>query len=114
MPYKSSNIRLSPEQDRRRKLTEEQKDEIAHKYKTGLYSQRGLAREYNVSRRLITFIINPEGYNRAKELAKERKKDGRYKCTKEEWAKVMREYRKYKQELYLKGELREEAHNVKA
>lgn len=34
MPYVSSKIRLPQELDRRRKLTEEQKEEIRHKYST--------------------------------------------------------------------------------
>ena len=48
MPYKSEKIKLSKEQDRRIKLTDEQRQEIRDKYATGLYSQRNLASEYNV------------------------------------------------------------------
>lgn len=107
MPYKSEKIKLSKEQDRRIKLTDEQKAEIRDKYSTGLYSQRILAKEYNVSRRLITFVLDDEKKKRSAELLKERKSDGRYNPTKEEWAKTVREHRRYKQELYLKGELKE-------
>lgn len=107
MPYKSEKIKLSKEQDRRVKLTDEQKEEIRIKYKTGLYSQRKLATEYNVSRRLITFILDEEKAERAKEQFKERRVDGRYKPDKEKWARTIREHRRYKQELYLKGELKE-------
>ena len=105
MPYKSEKIKLSKEQDRRIKLTDKQRQEIRDKYATGLYSQRGLAAEYNVSRRLITFVLDDEKRKKCAEAFKERKADGRYKPTKEEWAKTMREHRRYKQELYLKGEL---------
>ena len=35
MPYKSEKIPLQPNQDRRRKLTEEQKDEILRIYESG-------------------------------------------------------------------------------
>ena len=108
MPYKSEKIKLSKEQDRRIKLTDEQREEIKRKYETGLYSQRKLASEYNVSRRLITFIIDEEKAERAKEQLKERRADGRYKPTKEEWSKTIKEHRRYKQELYLKGELKGE------
>lgn len=108
MPYKSEKIKLSETQDRRRKLTDKQREEIRNKYATGLYSQRTLAKEYNVSRRLITFILDDEKQKRNAELLKERKLDGRYKPTKEEWAKTVREHRRYKQELYLKGELKED------
>jgi len=74
-----------------------------------LYSQRALAKEYNVSRRLITFVIDDEKYQKAREQFKERRDDGRYKPTKEERSKVMRDHRHYKQKLYLNGELKEES-----
>lgn len=109
MPYKSQSIKLSPSQDRRIKLTDEQREEIKEKYSTGLYSQRALAREYKVSRRLISFIIDDTKYQKCKEQLKERRADGRYKPDKEEWAKTMREHRHYKQRLYLNGELKEES-----
>ena len=108
MPYKSTKIKLSREQDRRVKLTEEQRDEIRHKYETGLYSQRQLADEYKVSRRLITFVLNPEKERHNVELFKERRKDGRYKPSKSEWAETMREHRQYKEELYKQGKLKED------
>lgn len=109
MPYKSETIKLDKSQDRRIKLTDEQREEIRQKYSTGLYSQRALAREYNVSRRLITFVLDDEKYQKAKEQFKERRADGRYKPTKKEWAKTMREHRHYKQGLYLSGKLSEES-----
>ena len=105
MPYKSEKIKLSREQDRRIKLNDEQREEIKHKYSTGLYSQRQLAKEYNVSRRLITFIIDSEKEQRNKELFKERRADGRYKPTKREWANTMREHRHYKEKLFREGKL---------
>lgn len=108
MPYKSEKLKLSPEQDRRRRLTDDQKSEIRKKYESGLYSQRALAREYNVSRRTIQFTVDAEKYSRARQQFKDRRKDGRYKYSKEEWAAVMKEHRHYKQELYIKGELTNE------
>ena len=105
MPYTSEKIKLSREQDRRIKLTEDQREEIRAKYETGLYSQRALAREYNVSRRLITFVLDADKYRRAREQFKARRRDGRYKPTKSEWAETQREHRRYKQSLYVKGEL---------
>lgn len=103
MPYKSQKIRLSPSQDRRRKLTEEDKDVIRHRYKIGDGSQRSLAREYGVNKSTIAIIVNPERANYVKQRTKEHWKD--YRPSKEEWAETMREYRRYKQDLYLKGEL---------
>lgn len=107
MPYKSEKIKLSREQDRRVKLSEEQKEEIKRKFASGIYSQRALSREYNVSRRLISFILFPEKAELAKEQFKKRQKDGRYKQSKEQWAATIREHRRYKQELYKAGKLKE-------
>ena len=42
---------------------------------------------------------------KAKQRIKEHWRD--YRPTKEEWAKTMKEHRHYKNELYLKGELKE-------
>ena len=103
--YKSEKIKLSPEQDRRIKLNDKQREEIREKYMTGMYSQRNLAEEYGVSRRLITFILDPDKAKKNAEQLKQRRADGRYKPSKEKWAAIMREHRQYKQELYLKGEL---------
>lgn len=106
MPYKSEKIKLSKEQDRRIKLSDEQKEEIREKYATGAYSQRGLATEYQVSRRLISFVLDDEKAKRAAEQLKIRRADGRYKPSKEEWAATMREHRQYKQRLYVDGKLK--------
>ena len=107
MPYKSEKIKLSKEQDRRIKLTDNQREEIRNKYATGFYSQRALASEYHVSRRLITFVLDDEKRKRAIEQFKERKKDGRYKYSKEQWNAIQREHRAYKQRLYKLGKLKE-------
>ena len=103
--YKSEKIKLNPEQDRRVKLNDKQREEIREKYATGMYSQRNLAEEYGVSRRLIQFILDPDKAKKNSEQLKQRRADGRYKPNKEKWAVIMREYRQYKQVLYLKGEL---------
>lgn len=108
MPYKSEKIKLAPEQDRRRKLTDEQKREIKRIYESGVCGQRPLAKQFGVSRRTIQFVVDEGKKQRCAEQFKQRRKDGRYKPTKEEWAKTIREHRRYKQELYLKGELNEE------
>lgn len=105
MPYKSERMKLSREQDRRIKLSEQQKGKIRVEYASGLISQRKLAEKYAVSKRTIQFVLDPEKEKRAREQFKERRKDGRYKPSKEEWAETMKEHRRYKQALYLKGEL---------
>lgn len=106
MPYKSEQIKLKPHQDRRRKLTDEQKEEIRRIYKTGICGTRPLAEQFGVSRTTIQVIVNPDIAERHRQRNKEHWRD--YRRSKEEWAKTQREHRKYKQELYLKGELGEE------
>lgn len=108
MPYKSEKIKLAPEQDRRRKLTDEQKREIKRIYESGVCGTRPLAKQFGVSRRTIQFIVDEAKKQRCAEQFKQRRKDGRYKPTKEEWAATVREHRQYKQKLYLKGELKED------
>ena len=103
MPYKSSTIKLAPTQDRRRKLTDEQKEEILRIYKSGVCGTRPLAKQFGVSRSLIQVIVNPNIAEKKKQRIKDHWRD--YRPTKEEWAATMREHRHYKQELYVKGEL---------
>lgn len=60
MPYKVSKIKLPHDLDRRHKLSEVQKREILAKYATGEYSQRSLAKEYNVNKNTILCVVNPK------------------------------------------------------
>lgn len=113
MPYKSEKILIKQTRhDRRRKLTPQDKEDIRNLYLT-VKSQRKLAKMYGVSRRLITLILDPQKEKKEKEALKARKADGRYKPLKEDWAATIREHRKYKQQLYLKGEIREHEDNLK-
>lgn len=103
MPYKSEKITISGSRhDRRRKLTEGQKQEIREN-KMGL-SQRKLAAVYGVSRRTITFILDPE---KLAENLKRRQERGGHKqyYDKEKHAHYMQNHRKYKQDLYVKGKI---------
>lgn len=112
MPRKSEKIKIAgTSYDRREKLSESERAEIRERYKNESLSTRKLAAEYGVSRRLITFILDPDKYNRAREQFKERRKDGRYKQSPEEWAATMREHRNYKNELFKKGLIKEEPEN---
>lgn len=104
MPYKSEKIKLAPNQDRRRKLTDEQKEEIRRIYKTGVCGTRPLAKQFGVSRSTIQVIVNPSIAERHKIRMKEHWRD--YRPSNEEWAATIREHRHYKQELYLNGELK--------
>ena len=100
MPYKSSGIIISGTQYDRR-----QKPEIFHRYMTEAVSQRQLAREYGVSRRLITFIVNPESEERNKELLRENKAKGLYKYDRKKHTENIRNHRRYKQRLFQEGKI---------
>jgi DNA invertase Pin-like site-specific DNA recombinase len=103
MPYVSEKLRLSEIQDRRRKLTTEDQEEIQKLYATGMYSWKQLAVIYKCSKSRIGQIVNPERAAKVKARGKEHWRD--YRPSKEEWSATIREHRHYKQELYLKGEL---------
>jgi ribosome-binding protein aMBF1 (putative translation factor) len=104
MPYKSEKIKIEGTKlDRRRKLTEDQKEYIRWLREEEGLSQRKLAAMFGVSRRLITFILDPEKEKRNKIRAKELRQEGRYKYTKDQWADVMRDHRRYKNKLHKDG-----------
>lgn len=104
MPYKSEKIKIEGTKlDRRRKLTEDQKAYIRWLREEEGLSQRKLAAMFGVSRRLITFILDPEKEKRSKERGKQLRKEGRYKYTKEQWAETMKEHRHYKEQLHKDG-----------
>lgn len=106
MPYKSEKLKLPSTKDRRRKLTDEQKEEIRLIYAEGKIGTRPLAKQFGVSRSLIQTIVNPAIAERKKQRIKDHWRD--YRPSKEEWAETMKEHRHYKQELYKKGELKDE------
>lgn len=106
MPYKSEKIPLKGLQDRRKKLTDEQREKIKELYGTGFYSLNGLAREFNVNKKTILLIVNEESAERAKQYRKEHWKEWQRKG--EEHNKAISNTRKYKYELYKEGKLKEE------
>lgn len=103
MPYKSEKIKLNETQDRRKRLTDKQKEDIKRLYGTGLYSLNDLAKRFNVSKKTILLNVNMESAEKARQYRKEHWRD--YQQKGEEWNKVVREHRKYKQELYKDGKL---------
>lgn len=107
MPYVSEKIRIDNTMlDRRRRLTEEQKEEIRRIYATGVCGTRPLARQFGVSRSLIQVIVNPQIAERKKQYVKDNWK--KYQTYGKEHSEIIREHRKYKQKLYLEGKIKKE------
>lgn len=98
---KVDDVKIPYEYDRRRKLTDDQKEVIRKRYGEENTSLRILAKEYGVSKSMIEIIINPERAARVKAYAKEHRKE--YQGTKEVRREYMRNHRKYKRELINKG-----------
>ena len=99
------NIKLPRQYDRRVKLSDEQRKEIIIKYNKGTYTYKQLAKEYNVSLRLISFVINPDQYEIAKAQYNERRKDGRYKLSPEYYARAYNNLKAYKRKLLDAGKI---------
>lgn len=105
MPYKfqKEHIKLSEEQDRRVKLTKDDKEFIRAEYRTGLFSLNNLAKKYNVSKKCILLIVNPDSFEKAREYSKEYSKTHRNNYNHTE---AMRKTRQYKAKLYKEGKLK--------
>lgn len=103
MPYTSEKIKLPPSLDRRVKLLPSQKEEIKNTYKNGGVSLNMLAKEYNVSKKTILLIVNPNTKTKNDIWIKEHWKN--YIPTKEKHNAIAREHRHYKQDLHLNGDI---------
>ena len=98
--------------DRRVKLNDAQRNEIKELRMQGL-SYAKIAKLYEVSKKLVTMICNPDiaernrlmFIERNRLMFIERSRDGRYRPSKEEWAAIMREHRAYKRQLYKEGKI---------
>lgn len=108
MPRKSDKMTIKDESlDKRFKLNQQQKEDIKIEYASGLISQRDLAEKYNVSRRTIQFILDPDKLKRNQEQFRERQKEGRY-YDKEKHRNYMKQHREHKKELYKNNLLSEQ------
>lgn len=96
MPYKvdTDRIKLSDTQDRRRKITDEQRDEIRTLYANGR-SIRSIARQYGVYPRTISIICKPETRAALREYTKEHWRE--FQQPKERRTAAIRETRRYRQ-----------------
>lgn len=107
MPYKSQNLKIAgTSHDRRRRLTDKQKDEI--NALKGSISVSRCAKLYEVSKRTIQFLWYPERLERNKQLRQERGGFRQY-YDKIKHREYIKEHRRYKHELYKKQELNETA-----
>lgn len=106
MPYKFEykHLKMKKEDDKRIKLTDDDKEEIRKLYSKGMFSQRKLAEIFNVSRRTIQFVLNPEKLKESYKQRAERGKDGRY-YNKEKQKEYMQRYRHQKKKLCDEGKL---------
>jgi transposase len=102
MPYKCRKKKIPKELDARRKLSNENKEQI--KSLGRQLSQRALAKLFGVSRRTIQFILDPEKLKRNKELYKERGGSMHY-YTKEKHKNYIKKHRRRKHELDKQGKL---------
>lgn len=105
MPYKSEKIKLDGLQDRRKRLTDEQRGEIKELYKTGCYSLNDLAKKFEVSKKTVLLIVNKESAEKAKQYRKEHWKE--WQGTKEEHREAIKKTRRYKHSLYKEGKLKD-------
>ena len=104
MPYKAEKIKIEgTEFDRRIKLTDEQRQDIRELHSAGL-AQRELARRYRVDRRLISFIVNPAGYEENKKRRAERGGSKVY-YEKEKHKNYIKSHRRYKQDLKISNKI---------
>lgn len=102
MPYKHETDKtpMPRSKDRRVKLTDQQRDEIAANEEC--LSQRQLAEKYKVSRRTIQFILKPESLIQNRQRHQERGGWKQY-YDKNHHTESIREHRRYKQKV-LKSE----------
>lgn len=104
MPCKHREKLIPIEHDRRVKLNDIQRQEIRELYDSGSYSQRGLAKLYRVSRRLVTMILDPLKHQANIARRQELLKTKSY-YDKDKQRAYMRSHRQYKQQLYLDNKL---------
>ena len=102
MACKVDKLKLSEKQDRRVKLSSNQKIEIREKYETGLYSLNKLAKEYEVSKKTVLLIVNDESKKKNDQRIKEHWQEY---YDKDKHTRAVRNLRNYKRELQKKGEL---------
>lgn len=99
MRHEKQKIKLPAIYDRRRKITNDEREGIKYLYFIEARGIREIARIFShISRRAIQFIIFPERLEHARALYKERRVDGRY-YQKEKNTRAVKEHRRYKRDI---------------
>ncbi len=107
MPFKFEidKLHIASKDDRRIKLTPEEREEIQYRYKViGGVSYNDLAKEYEVSKSLIIYVVNPERREKNYRLRQARGGSKQY-YDKDKNTETMREHRQYKKSLNDEGKL---------
>lgn len=103
MPFKSEKIKIQGTQfDKRVKLTIEDKELIKWLREEEEISYQKLANQFKVSKRTIIFICKPETLQACKD-ARAKRGGSKIYYEKEKHTKAIKEHRKYKQDLKIKG-----------
>lgn len=97
-------FRVGKKNDKRIKLSPEQKEQIYQEYQQGKKSQRYLAKEYGVSRRTITFIVDPQKLKNNIQRRLEKGGSKQY-YDKDKHREYMRDHRKHIKELLKKNQI---------
>ena len=108
-PYaKAQTVRYVGMQDRRKKLTDEQRAEIVRLHDEEGQGCRTIARQFGVSRSLVRIICIPEVAERVKKRIAATWREYRERRGKKENARIMRDFRNRKYKMYMNGELVEQ------
>ena len=106
MPRISEKIKIEKtEFDRRRKLTDDDKELIKWLREEEQISYQKLADQFKVSKRLIIFVCKPETMEACKKKREERGGWRQY-YNKEAGTASMREHRDYKQKLFIEQKIK--------
>ena len=97
------SFRIGRKNDKRIKLTDEQREEIIHRYKKGDIGMRPLARKYGVHRTTIRNVVKPERYQAQLDRYKREKMSAHY-YNRDKRRQYMRNFRQHIRELKEGGE----------
>lgn len=114
-PYaKAQLIPLSGLADRRRRLTESQREEIREEYRKGDIGLQRLAKRYGVSKSLVGIIVNPERARKVSERFKAHWRDYAKKYGKAAHSKAVCNTRNYKYQLYKEAQQKAKSDGIRA